>query len=148
MAITHTFKGNKDKDRYGYYAYIKNGQLVIGEDWPHEGGDLYVGTFANAGQYIMLLKKEDPKLYNNIIDYYSKNLEQPIEKYPIRDAWEEYYRALEAIRQSGVCNMWGAGVYLKEFFPDLSLADANGILMNWIKNYNKLNQKYGWGDYN
>jgi hypothetical protein len=66
-------------------------------------------------------------------------------KYPIKEEWEEYYKTLEAIRRTGVCNMWGAGIYLKECFPDeLSEQTANNVLDNWIHNYNELNQKYGW----
>jgi hypothetical protein len=66
-------------------------------------------------------------------------------KYPIKEEWEEYYKTLEAIRRTGVCNMWGAGIYLKECFPDeLSEQTANNVLVNWIHNYNELNQKYGW----
>lgn len=66
------------------------------------------------------------------------------EKYPIREDWEDYYNTLEGIRQSGVTNMWGAGPYLKACHPELSHNDANGILLNWIRNYNTLNEKYGW----
>ena len=65
-------------------------------------------------------------------------------KYPIREDWEDYYKTLEAIRRTGVCNMWGASVYLKECYPGMSEADAKGILCNWITNYDKLNEKYGW----
>lgn len=42
MARTHTFKGSTDA--YGYYAFIENGELVIGENWPREGGDTYRGS--------------------------------------------------------------------------------------------------------
>jgi hypothetical protein len=66
------------------------------------------------------------------------------EKYPIREEWEEYYKVLEGIRRTGVCNMWGASVYLKEFCPELSEKLSQAILVNWISNYEKLNEKYGW----
>lgn len=67
------------------------------------------------------------------------------EKYPIREDWEDYYKTLEAIRRTGVCNMWGAGVYLKECFPkQLTEQQANEVLCNWINNYSQLNEKYGW----
>lgn len=65
-------------------------------------------------------------------------------KYPIREEWEEYYKVLEGIRRTGVCNMFGAAPYLKEFCPELSEKLAQAILINWIQNYNTLNQKYGW----
>lgn len=66
------------------------------------------------------------------------------EKYPIREEWEEYYKVLEGIRRTGVCNMWGASPYLKEFCPELSETLAQAVLVNWIHNYDKLNAKYGW----
>lgn len=66
------------------------------------------------------------------------------EKYPIKEEWEEYYKTLEAIRRTGVCNMWGANVYLKECFPGMSNELAKEVLCNWITNYDKLNEKYGW----
>jgi hypothetical protein len=75
MAITHTFKGSKGGGRYGYYAYIEDGLLVIGEDWPREGGTIYKGTYKDAGSTMMLLKKEAPKLYKSIVDYYTENPE-------------------------------------------------------------------------
>ena len=64
--------------------------------------------------------------------------------YPIREEWEAYYQVLEDIRQSGVTNMFGAAPYLKEFCPELSLKLAQTILVNWMRNYDELNKKYGW----
>lgn len=66
------------------------------------------------------------------------------EKYPIKEEWEEYYKVLEGIRRTGVCNMWGSAPYLKEFCPELSEKESKEILCNWIHNYNALNEKYGW----
>lgn len=65
-------------------------------------------------------------------------------KYPIKEEWEEYYKVLEGIRRTGVCNMFGASPYLKEFCPELSRKEADEILCNWMHNYNALNEKYGW----
>lgn len=65
-------------------------------------------------------------------------------KYPIKEEWEDYYKTLEAIRRTGVVNMFGASPYLRECFPDLSREEANEILCNWIENYDELNKKYGW----
>lgn len=65
-------------------------------------------------------------------------------KYPIKEEWEEYYKTLEAIRRTGVVNMWGAAPYLKECYPGMSDTEAKEILCNWITNYNELNKKYGW----
>lgn len=66
------------------------------------------------------------------------------EKYPIKEEWEEYYKVLEAIRRTGVCNMWGSSSLLKEFCPELSEEQSKEILCNWITNYDELNKKYGW----
>jgi hypothetical protein len=63
---------------------------------------------------------------------------------PIREEWEQYYKVLEAIRESGITNMWGAAPYLKEFCPELSHQESQAILVNWIRNYDELNKKYGW----
>ena len=65
-------------------------------------------------------------------------------KYPIKEEWETYYNVLEAIRKSGITNMYGAAPYLKEFCPELSRDEASEILCNWMSNYNELNEKYGW----
>jgi hypothetical protein len=63
---------------------------------------------------------------------------------PIREEWEQYYKVLEAIRESGITNMFGAAPYLKEFCPELSHQESQAILVNWIRNYDELNKKYGW----
>ena len=67
-----------------------------------------------------------------------------MEENKIRKDWEDYYKTLEAIRRTGVVNMYGAAPYLRECFPKLSKDDANEILVNWIRNYDELNKKYGW----
>ena len=67
-----------------------------------------------------------------------------MEENKIREDWEDYYKTLEAIRRTGVVNMYGAAPYLRECFPKLSKDDANEILVNWMRNYNELNKKYGW----
>ena len=66
------------------------------------------------------------------------------EKYPVREEWEEYYKFLEALRRTGVCNMWGASIYLEECYSELSKEESKEILCNWIHNYSALNEKYGW----
>lgn len=66
------------------------------------------------------------------------------EKYPIREEWMDYYHTLEAIRRTGVVNMWGAAPVLKECFTDLSDNLAQAILVNWIHNYSELNERFGW----
>lgn len=63
---------------------------------------------------------------------------------PIKEEWEQYYQMLEAIRKSGVTNMFGAAPYLREFYPELSREESNKILSNWMTNYDELNKKYCW----
>lgn len=67
-------------------------------------------------------------------------------RYPIKEEWEEYYKFLEALRRTGVCNMYGAGVYLTKCFSNLTKLEATDILVNWIENYNELDKKYGWSE--
>jgi hypothetical protein len=66
------------------------------------------------------------------------------DKYLIKEEWEEYYKVLEGIRRTGVCNMFGAAPYLKEFCPELSQKEASEVLCNWIHNYDELNERFGW----
>ena len=67
------------------------------------------------------------------------------EKYPIKEDWVDYYKTLEAIRRTGVVNMWGASPYLKECYPTILTDEkAQEILCNWIHNYDKLNERFSW----
>ncbi len=66
------------------------------------------------------------------------------EGHQIKEEWEDYYNILEAIRKSGVTNMFGAAPYLREFCPELSREEAKEILSNWMRNYDELNKKYCW----
>lgn len=66
------------------------------------------------------------------------------EKYPIKPEWAKYYKALEVIRESGITNMFGSAFYLREVFPELSRAESNEVLCNWMKNYATLSEQYGW----
>jgi hypothetical protein len=69
MARTHTFKGSASAG-YGYFAYIEDGQLVIGEDWGREGGILYKGPYQHAQMVMSTLRAHAPKLANSIDKYY------------------------------------------------------------------------------
>lgn len=64
---------------------------------------------------------------------------------PINEEWREYYILLEGIRESGICNMWGASPYLAEL-AGIDHKLAQKILCSWIKNYNKLKELYWPGD--
>ena len=65
-------------------------------------------------------------------------------KYPLNEEWIEYYKVLEGIRRTGVCNMFGASIYLKEFCPELSEEESKKILSSWMTNYSELNERFGW----
>lgn len=75
MARTYTFRGGKGLHGYGYYAFIEDGQLVIGEDWPREGGDLFRGTYEEAAKrgWLATLLVDAPNLYNDIEKYFNKH---------------------------------------------------------------------------
>lgn len=48
----------------------------------------------------------------------------------------KYWIYLENLRQSGVTNMFGASPYLQAEFG-LSKSEANKILADWMRNYNR-----------
>lgn len=62
----------------------------------------------------------------------------------INECWEKYYKFLEALRRTGVCNMYGAVPILEESFTGLSKDMAKDILRSWMDNYSELSEKYGW----
>jgi hypothetical protein len=47
---------------------------------------------------------------------------------------EEYFEYLDALRESGVTNMFGAGPYLQEAFG-LDRYEARDILMKWMQTF-------------
>lgn len=71
MAITHTFRGGKNPYGYGYYGFIEDGQLVLGESWPHEGCITYRGDYYGAKRQLEYLKQEARQLYNDIEKYFT-----------------------------------------------------------------------------
>lgn len=48
----------------------------------------------------------------------------------------KYWIFLENLRRSGETNMFGAAPYLVREF-DIDYEEANAILCDWIKNYNR-----------
>ena len=49
---------------------------------------------------------------------------------------EEYFEYLDALRESGVTNMFGAGSYLQEAFG-LDRYEARDILMKWMQTFSE-----------
>ena len=85
MSITRHFKGSTDQYGYGYFAYIEDGQLVIGENWPREGGVTYRGTYRDAAPAMATLKDNATKLYNSIVKYYTEQEEKLRKQAEIRE---------------------------------------------------------------
>ena len=50
----------------------------------------------------------------------------------------EYYEYLDALRESGVVNMFGAGAYLQDEFG-LSRTEARTIVIAWMSQYRDKN---------
>ena len=47
---------------------------------------------------------------------------------------QEYYSYLDALRESGVTNMFGSGQYLEKAF-NLKPREAREILLSWMKEF-------------
>ena len=75
MAITHYFKDGRDSRGNGYSGYVENGQLVLEYDDPRSGGEYFRGSYDQAWHlgHIERLKRDDPRLYSAIKEYYSKH---------------------------------------------------------------------------
>lgn len=63
--------------------------------------------------------------------------------HPINHDWDEYYQALERIREMGICNMWGAHSVLATCC-NISQELAKQVLLSWISNYDELKKRFGW----
>lgn len=61
----------------------------------------------------------------------------------IREDWFEHYKTLEAIRASGIVNMYGAAPYLADW-DGIDEKLAKQVLVNWMHNYSKLSEMFGW----
>ena len=49
---------------------------------------------------------------------------------------QEYFAYLDALRESGVTNMFGAAPYLMDEYG-LSRSEARTVLMSWMQNFEK-----------
>jgi hypothetical protein len=49
----------------------------------------------------------------------------------------EHKRFLDTLRESGETNMFGAGAYLREEFPELDKREANKIVTAWMEGFGK-----------
>lgn len=48
---------------------------------------------------------------------------------------EEHLEYLDALRESGVTNMYGASQYLVEDFPELSESNVRAVLTYWMQSF-------------
>lgn len=64
-----------DTEQCGWYAYAENDVLVIGESFPHEGGDLYRGDYKGKDTpYLLRIKEDCPRIYKDIVKYFEKDI--------------------------------------------------------------------------
>jgi hypothetical protein len=47
------------------------------------------------------------------------------------------FEFLDALRKSGVTNMWGAGPYLRQREPEMTLKESHAVLVRWTKTFNE-----------
>ena len=64
----------------------------------------------------------------------NNKVEEILEKYGLEK--ENVYAYLDALRESGEVNMFGATSHLRDFFG-LDKIDARTVLMNWMEDFNK-----------
>jgi hypothetical protein len=93
MAITHHFKDSRDSRGNGYSAYIEDDKLVLEHDDPRSGGEYFRGSYDQAWHigHIERLKRDDPRLYNDIAKYFfepvvNNSEEQTKKKYGFDEA--------------------------------------------------------------
>lgn len=61
---------------YGWYAYAEGDVFILGDDYPHEGGELYRGEFKEDRiPYLNAFKKDCPEAYDNAVRYFKSRLE-------------------------------------------------------------------------
>jgi|TARA_R110000824_G_scaffold121909_1_gene278430 hypothetical protein len=51
------------------------------------------------------------------------------------DEVEEYFKFLDDLRETGITNMFGAGAFLEDSYPELNKQEAKAILMDWMDSY-------------
>ena len=124
-----------DVHEYGWYAYAEDDFFILGDDYPHEGGEFYRGEFKEDKiPYLNEFKRDCPEAYDNAVKYFNsrpKNDKQAIaereehEKKVLVEALNHYanycremYRSLHA---KGYEDM--AGEYHKDWIIAGGMAD-------------------------
>lgn len=54
---------------------------------------------------------------------------------------EKIFVFLDALRESGITNMWGAVPYMQRQFPKLSEDEASKLLLEWMNTFNERHKK-------
>jgi hypothetical protein len=54
---------------------------------------------------------------------------------------DDHLKFLDALRQSGATNMFGASPYLREEYADLSESEARAILSYWMRTFSERHPK-------
>ena len=129
MAITHTFKGSY---KHGYYAYIEDKKLVIGEDRGHEGGETYRGSFADIPvSYKNELSENAPSLFNSILRYYARETAQAV---IFDNQLEAMFKDIAEAPTGGVDENFNIRP-LKDQFSDMFIRILAGHLVanGWVK---------------
>jgi hypothetical protein len=54
-----------------------------------------------------------------------------------KEVFVETFVFLDVLRNTGVCNMFGATPYIAEEFPDLSQRECKGILLAWMESFDE-----------
>ena len=58
-----------------------------------------------------------------------------MEGQPIPEETQEHFDFLEELRDSGITNMFGAGPFLEDEFPELNAQEARTVLGKWMDSF-------------
>lgn len=53
------------------------------------------------------------------------------------DEGNEYFKFLDDLRESGLTNMFGAGAFLEDEYPELNKQEAKAVLMDWMDSFDE-----------
>lgn len=77
-------------NEWGWYSYAEDNILVIGDSYPHEGGELYRGEYkGDKTPYLLSLKKDDVKQYNRIVKYFGEYVKK---QYVVSPSYTDNYK--------------------------------------------------------
>jgi|TARA_R110000824_G_scaffold124513_1_gene283083 hypothetical protein len=51
------------------------------------------------------------------------------------DGGNEYFKFLDELRETGFTNMYGAGAFLEDEYPELNKQEAKAVLMDWMDSF-------------